>query len=236
MLDSNRVMEPHHAHLSHIFVHFSYDHLLSNLANVWLFGYPICSELGAHYMNVLFLSGGVVSSLPFDVYINKWYQKQPPSLTTSVMRNWNRLVKDVGLSRTVLLCGSSGACAALLGNTFVYLCDRLIKVGYSMIRQLLDDSEKSSVQLASQQQRSRYAEIIKTSMGIAYFASSMYREILSMQIPKETFDLSFFDMSSSVLVNHTAHVQGFVYGCAFALGGMLLKRWRWWPYCYWRTD
>jgi len=57
--------------VTHIFVHGDYHHLFSNLEGAIVYGYPVYKEFGAQGLWILFLSGGIIASIPSPLHEGK---------------------------------------------------------------------------------------------------------------------------------------------------------------------
>ena len=153
--------------ITSIFVHASYQHLLSNLLGFVQFGLPLCSHYGTAYVNALFLTGGIVSTVSLErhilpIFVGDSCTTADFSVTTAwdvsdrgmlhgLKYTWNRLADRIGMTRTVLASGSSGGVCALIGCAFVGHCRDLL-YAIKMIA-------------AHCQERQQYVDIDRNSSG-----------------------------------------------------------------------
>jgi hypothetical protein len=86
-----------------------------------------------------------------------------------------------------------------------------------------------------------YRSLLESAVGVGWIGITIIRELrkADWSMPKisisnngiaavkvEVPDFSFFELTTSALVGHSQHVQGFCYGCCFALAGFMLPRLR----------
>lgn len=128
--------------VTYLFVHATYSHMFGNLYTAFVCGRPVWQAYGSFKFLILYLSGGIISSLPSRVSIKhkehldnmiadtfEMKDKTPvPDLFKAV---WNTWAPSIGKSIISLqlpthLCGSSGATCALVGASMVIGINDLI--------------------------------------------------------------------------------------------------------------
>ena len=71
LFDSSHGTDFHHTMITHLFVHSSYEHMFHNLSAAMQFAYPVYTEFGSAGLYFLFVSGGVIASLPIFFRIDQ---------------------------------------------------------------------------------------------------------------------------------------------------------------------
>lgn len=121
--------------LSHMLVHGSYHHMISNLAAALDFGYQVYVEFGPIGLYTCFFGGGVFAAIPSSLYqcqketFTKEFQKLfssygEPYVPSMLSRYWDSLSRSVAEFSTKRFlpsksCGSSGAVCALMGCNLI---------------------------------------------------------------------------------------------------------------------
>ena len=142
---------------SYMCVHGSYAHMLGNLYTAFVLGRPIFYQFSSLGLFFLYLSGGIISSLPSKFSLDNKRYLDEAIHDTFVIRNqayipnfaknlWNKHVPGIGarivnLAMPKYLCGSSGAVCALLGASIVLSLRDLFNSPY--MRQLYPSSSPS---------------------------------------------------------------------------------------------
>ena len=219
-----------HRIITHMFLHNNYSHLIGNLLTMVFAGQPVYEELGGLQYYLIFLGGGVASSLPIYKSIQlKWNEITTPTPSSNVAlsnplgllnQGMKHLVKKVTslVNIGVVTCGSSGGVSALLGANFVLTIRRavycLADLTHLLSRNPSTDEEYVAVAC-------RVYDLGQYALNLFHAGSFLYVEYLGFtkQLNVEAawhYPISLFT-SSKDLINHEAHFQGFLFGAGVAL-------------------
>jgi membrane associated rhomboid family serine protease len=145
-------------YLTHMFVHGSYSHMLTNLNGALTLGLPVFREFGLEGLYIVFLGGGILASIP--TFLNEDQKVElarsvgagltipEKSIVPGILRNvWNksgasRVGKLAANLMPTRVCGSSGGVCALMG------C-QLMLIVRDTYRLLKDASKKIDAEDAS---------------------------------------------------------------------------------------
>lgn len=222
--------------ISHLFVHYSYSHLLNNLSSFLSVGYTPYKEFGLSFYYLLFFGGGVTASLPLyrslQVYLEERNQQRFSNTLIKVGNNNNNnsssslfvpmgaieifqsLKKTVSSLLTIDLeayaCGSSGAISAYLGSSFVITLHNTFST-LSLILRLFQVENPSSHERSLLNNASM--DMLIHIWNLFYSGKFLYSEY--MKFTKQQDALSSWWTSflpSLTLIDHEAHLQGFLFG------------------------
>lgn len=224
---------------TYLFVHGNYQHMLGNLYTAYVCGRPVFFEFGPVGLFFLFFSGGVVSCLPSQLSNDQtrildsaikdsFVIKNQPYVPGFLKSAWNTYVPPLGgkILRSQLptrICGSSGAVCALLGaSTMISFRDifrseevrKFIsnRFGYKWSSNL---SRRHSVH-GDDPDMSLLNHLYTFSTSVAY----LFAEYHLIYGTAHSLPGGFLDRLAGILeraqVGHAAHLQGALYGAAFA--------------------
>lgn len=242
--ESNRYGGFHHTMLTSIFVHYDFNHLLTNLSGLFWTGLRVFRRSGPVALYAVFLSGGVVSSLPFRSYyesglsaLEKWSNPQaakPPELDS--LLSLLPSVKDIHTTVSSAISsiiniktahmGSSGALSALMGFetgciTRDIACMTLDLIGpnyssYSTIRSGI--ITRSPNHLSADQKKHLVLKICIDALTLYAYYGSMMAEWSQIKDSSASHGSLFtFMKAHNTQVGHEAHLQGFAYGALISL-------------------
>eukprot|EP01038_Epipyxis_sp_PR26KG_P004437 gene4437-6276_t len=193
---------------TNIFVHGDYNHLLNNLISTILIGYSVWYAEGSLALNFMYVAGGAMASLPFiidklNVNSMKVDEKKKLHPTIRTIFDLTSQAKSIILPRTLIECGSSGAVFTLVGYELV-----------SMIQDILGMTMQSKTSSFNS------LMVIQPMVRIVSTMHTVFSEIESFQVQNDT---SVSLWSSVTLINHAAHIQGFICGVSFGLISWFIK-------------
>lgn len=140
LFEDQRASGFHGTMVTSLFVHYNFNHLLSNLVGLFTAGYRVYRRSGAFSVYAIFFSGGIASSMPFTDMYQSFLQSFPISKSSSAVTKqstsllgqlYEMIPKDISKVQDNILSalqkatfmtkayiGSSGAICALMGYEF----------------------------------------------------------------------------------------------------------------------
>lgn len=223
-------------YLLHIFVHGSYQHLFSNLLATWLYSSMVFRDIGGVYTQLLYLSGGVVSSIPLErcyqtikseatKFLDQYFSKNQPSLSNSpaswLGNTWNFVASKLPKITLIqeVYCGSSGAVSTMMGFDFIL---QLREAVVSAFRVYKYQYSKGTMKRPKEEVIIIGSFIFRVLQ--VYSIGSMIRgEYLSLIGQQQEQQSWFRFFGGKNIINHKAHLQGFAYGALVGLFRLALK-------------
>lgn len=225
-------------YITHMFVHGSYAHMFGNLYTAFICGRSVHMELGAAGMYCLYLSGGIIASLPsllslsnqkfMDAAIKDTFtlREKASYLPGFLKTAWNTVVPPIGqaIVKSTLpmyVCGSSGATCALLGASILFTLKDIV---HSPLLQNLLTRRRDP------QSRTELGPIIALQPVFTQkFLGSVYTLLTSVGYLVSEYNLmhpetgggnsfrqNLFNILEQARIGHVAHMQGALYGAGFA--------------------
>jgi membrane associated rhomboid family serine protease len=214
--------------ITHMFVHKDYQHMINNVISLIVSGSPIFLEFGYTYFYFIFIAGGITASLPvYRAVENAQQAYKQEKLTfgslnnsSSVIEVFNQGIRKVaskiaavvGIDRKFICCGSSGGVCAIMGASFVVQCKRSVTMFTRLYKIVSEGNSSNNPQMGK--------ELIDIGMSLLSFSSTLkfLLEEYSLFRKQDWSDVwSFFSSSNVDLVNHEAHLQGFLFGAMVTL-------------------
>lgn len=201
--------------LTHLFVHSSYSHLLGNLSQLVLLGWPVFKHFGSVGVYFMVLVGGICGS----ANVNEQYFKsvtasralpssQPAGaainqLLGSAVNAVQSVLESVQIKPKLLACGSSGGIFALYGCNMVLVVKQLGQDIWSLRKA---NKEKKSSNEA-------LARILNNSIYLLGCVSVLQAEITGAETQHQQEQRWLYYLwSARTITGHSAHLQGFAFG------------------------
>eukprot|EP01040_Poterioochromonas_malhamensis_P010093 gene10093-10971_t len=231
-----------HRSITHLFVHFNYQHLVSNLMSLFNVGQPLYQEHGIYFFYSVFFFGGISASLPLLEMIMQGPDSKALSIPTKNLGidiNTTDLADLVrhGMKRAILTvssafkietkyfsCGSSGAVCALLGGSTIVTIKQLMSSTKKIYKIYKEDRGRGD----STRQTELNIEIFKCiryfitcSYAIDFFRSQLvshYRQQQALSDRSPLFPWAqLFSGTKADFIDYQAHLQGFAFGAITTL-------------------
>lgn len=203
--------------ITHLFVHASYSHLLGNLLQALVLGWPVYRDLGPLGFYALFLAGGVAGSANMQ-QLMAGQQSVPDDVPHEGLLGWalaavTNAVKDVvsAVEPRILCCGSSGAVFALYGYNVMTAVWTLA----ADLKHMLSTSTLSTPPRL-------IARVAENALTVYVCASVIAGELDGAAQQTALLQGWLGWASARSITGHTAHLRGFALGAAVGLALRLL--------------
>lgn len=204
--------------LTHLFVHATYGHLLGNLVQCVLNGYPAFQHFGPTGFYLLFLSGGVFGSVNAQLLFSNWLSSFKPDKSPapvswfgiqipSVRSVVNTLTSAIGIEPTFLCCGSSGAVFTLYGSSMVLAVRNLLHDVVFLSRNKQDRNKAGKV-------------LIRIMRDLPFYLSFIMvvsQELVGAEQQQQVQSDFLAWISARSVTGHTSHLNGLLFGMGVTL-------------------
>eukprot|EP00981_Chlorochromonas_danica_P006598 scaffold1438_cov173-Ochromonas_danica.AAC.3 len=199
--------------LTHLFVHSSYSHLLGNLSQLVLLGWPVFKQFGGVGVYFMVLVGGICGSANvYEQYFksvattSRALPSGPPAINQllgSAVNVVQSVLESVQIKPKLLACGSSGGIFALYGCNMVLVVKQLGQDIWSLRKA---NKEKKSSNEA-------LARILNNSIYLLGCVSVLQAEIIGVEAQHQQQERWLYYLwSARTITGHSAHLQGFAFG------------------------
>ncbi|RYH12664.1 rhomboid family intramembrane serine protease [archaeon] len=210
---SKKLQNVDHRLFTHLFVHATYGHMLGNLAQCVLNGYPVFRHFGPTGFYLLFLSGGIFGSINAQLLFSNWLSTfksdknpAPASLfgikLPTIRGIVNTLTSAIGIEPTFLCCGSSGAVFTLYGSSMVLSVRNLVRDVLLLSRYKQDRGKAGKILL----------RILRDLPFYLSFIMVVSKELMGAEQQQQIQSDFFSWISATSVTGHTSHLDGMLFG------------------------
>jgi membrane associated rhomboid family serine protease len=219
-------------YVTHIFVHGDYQHMFSNLLGTWLYSTMVFRDIGGVYTQLLYLSGGVVSSIPLEKcyqalkleytkFINQYLSRPTSTKTPSSWfgNTWSYLTAKFPKILLIdeVYCGSSGAVSTMMGF------DLILQLRGAVVSAITVYQYNKGTMKRPRDEALLIGAFVFRVAQVYSIGNMIYGEYLSLIDQQQERQSWFRFFSGKIIINHRAHLQGFAYGALISLLRLALK-------------
>lgn len=229
--------------ITSLFVHYNFEHLLSNLSGLILTGYRVFQRAGPNALYSIFLTGGVAASLPvanfYEQVIGALSKGKKDGVSNAsslksqllslfpenIAKMQESVLSTLHKATAARYMGSSGAICALMGYEYSCALVESAKIVYN----LAAERRRASRKLNQRQ----VLVLLNNAWTLYAYSMAMRNDWLHLQSPQQAsqsllpipsiFFTFFGSQGGSPIVDHSSHLQGFGFGALVGMGHLALS-------------